>query len=65
MDDIIRRPLAEKLFGRPDPKKPYCAFNCDNPSHEWEDELSKKEYGISGLCQNCQNAMFGPPDDAA
>ena len=26
---------------------------------EFRDELSKKEYGISGLCQSCQDDVFG------
>ena len=25
----------------------------------WQDELSRKEYSISGLCQKCQNKVFG------
>ncbi len=29
-----------------------CLMNFDN-------ELSIKEYGISGLCQNCQDEFFG------
>ena len=63
MRPVDARKLADFLFGEPDPKKPYCAFNCDDPSHEWEDELSRKEYSISGLCQNCQNKMFGEPEE--
>lgn len=27
------------------------------------DELSKKEYTISGLCQKCQDEFFGTSDD--
>lgn len=30
-----------------------------NTSDEFRDELSRKEYSISGLCQNCQDAVFG------
>ena len=26
---------------------------------DFRDELSKKEYFISGLCQKCQDEMFG------
>ena len=25
---------------------------------DFEDELSKKEYQISGICQSCQNEIF-------
>lgn len=36
-------------------------FGCGRPinvSAEFSDELSKKEYQISGLCQKCQNSVF-------
>jgi hypothetical protein len=26
-------------------------------------ELSRKEYGISGLCQSCQDGIFGEEDE--
>jgi len=29
-----------------------------NPN-EFKDELSKKEFGISGMCQKCQDEVFG------
>lgn len=37
-------------------KCPFCATLVD-PS-KFKDELSFKEYKISGLCQSCQNEMF-------
>jgi hypothetical protein len=30
---------------------------------EFRDELSRKEYSISGLCQECQNRIFDSPDE--
>ena len=37
-----------------------CPFCCKNMiSAKFKDELSKKEFEISGLCQNCQDDMFG------
>ena len=35
-----------------------CAF-CKTPNLNFRDELSSKEYRISGLCQNCQDSVFG------
>ena len=37
---------------------------CHNPigESEFRDDLSKKEYTISGLCQACQDAIFTEPD---
>ena len=31
---------------------------CEQPIGEFRDELSRKEYAISGLCQKCQDATF-------
>jgi len=38
----------------------FCPF-CKKPivKDEFKDELSEKEYKISGLCQKCQDDMFG------
>jgi len=33
-------------------------FGCGKPATEFRDELSKKEYTISGLCQECQDKVF-------
>ena len=32
---------------------------CDAPVGEFKDALSAKEYGISGMCQGCQDSVFG------
>ena len=32
---------------------------CNNDIGEFRDELSKKEYNISGMCQECQDKVFG------
>lgn len=37
---------------------PFCSKQID-PETEYRDELSKKEYGISGMCQKCQDRIFG------
>lgn len=37
-----------------------CPF-CEKPVsiEDFDDELSKKEFKISGLCRGCQNKTFG------
>ena len=37
----------------------------DNNAASFRDDLSRKEYAISGLCQSCQDDIFGvgEPDD--
>ena len=36
---------------------------CGGPATEFEDALSRKEYSISGLCQKCQNKVFGGSEE--
>lgn len=38
------------------------AFGCGQPVTEFRDDLSRTEFGISGLCQTCQDFMFGSDD---
>lgn len=34
-------------------------FGCGEPIGEFRDALSRREYTISGLCQTCQDSIFG------
>ena len=39
-----------------------CVFDSDGDgvhSLDFTDERSKREYEISGMCQTCQNGVFG------
>jgi len=36
----------------------YCPM-CSEAVHELRDEGSLREFGISGLCQTCQDSVFG------
>ena len=38
-----------------------CAF-CVEPNFEFGNSISVQEYRISGLCQNCQDEVFGKDD---
>ena len=33
--------------------------SCGKVPGKFRDELSRREYGISGLCQKCQDKTFG------
>ena len=39
-------------------KADICTW-CGKPAVEFRDELSRREYSISGLCQKCQDETFG------
>lgn len=32
---------------------------CRNPIGEFRDKASEHEYSVSGMCQNCQDAIYG------
>jgi len=36
---------------------------CGRPALEFNDSLSKKEYTIFGMCQRCQDSVFGKGDE--
>jgi len=33
-------------------------IGCGGPASEFRDEISRKEFTISGLCQKCQDSIF-------
>ena len=35
-----------------------CVF-CNGPATRFRNEISRKEFTISGMCQPCQDEMFG------
>lgn len=58
--------LAKTLEARPSAiKAAKCVpapIGCGQPITGWRDSLSAQEYIISGLCQNCQDSVFGDDD---
>lgn len=66
MEPTYKSPAIEELLtanagiSRQDAfNKRICTF-CKGPISEFKDVLSRKEYAISGLCQKCQDSVFGP-----
>ncbi len=59
------RELQSKLTGD-DPEAAIRAdrcikppVGCGGPAVEFADDLSRQEFRISGLCQKCQDSVFG------
>jgi len=53
--------ISEGAFGIPRTeaiRRKMCVI-CKDPITEFRDNLSAKEYQISGLCQGCQDEVFG------
>jgi len=37
---------------------------CDSPDMNFREEIDRREYSMSGMCQKCQDVAFAPdPDD--
>ncbi len=62
-----KSPEIEKLIDATNPsgrkrvgsiKTNICSW-CGKPAAKFTDELSRREYRISGFCQECQNKTFG------
>ncbi len=53
--------LSLSAFGRARTlaKAGNCCVCCGGVATQFRDEISRKEFGISGLCQTCQDETFG------
>lgn len=53
--------LSLSLFGRSRSlaKAGKGCVSCGKSATTFRDELSRREYEISGLCQDCQDQVFG------
>ena len=55
--------FAKKAFGKSqtEAKEQKICVSCHNKvkMEDFRDELSRKEYDISGLCNKCQDDTFG------
>ena len=38
-------------------------MGCSGPATEFRDDISRKEFAISGMCQKCQDGIYGKEDD--
>ena len=57
--ETFKEEMAKALFGRSrkDPACVVCGSNNVEPKH-FKDKLSRKEFGISRMCQACQDFTF-------
>ncbi len=53
--------ISQEIFGqsRTEAIESDICVDCGLPAVEFKDQLSRKEYSISGLCQECQNKIWG------
>lgn len=58
MDNPEMRP-ADFLFpGRREALEMQVCMSCKEPAIGFKDAISRKEYAISALCQDCQDSVF-------
>lgn len=48
--------LEQMRKAKEESKCPFCGKDMSNPS--FKDEKSKREFEISGMCQECQDGFF-------
>ena len=61
----LKEEMGQACFGR-SPSLAKAAgqcVKCGEFNLEFNDEISRKEYGISGLCQCCQDSVFGVEEE--
>lgn len=56
-DELMRKLFPKQMENRDNGKCPFCGKDI-NPETEFRDELSRKEFKISGMCQACQDDFF-------
>ena len=63
--ETFKEETAFRLFGRS--RSLAIAGNgcvkCGESAVDFRDELSRKEFGISALCQSCQDGIFGVEEE--
>ena len=62
--DKFKEETAMRLFGRSRSLAIAGSgcVKCGQSAVDFRDELSRKEFNISGFCQKCQDEIFGGPD---
>lgn len=51
--------FLQENFGRTTAIQADLCVSCGKPADQFRNSLSAKEYRISGLCQACQDSVFG------
>lgn len=61
--DSFKENMALNLFGRSRELAGagHSCVSCGGPAVEFRDELSRREYSISFLCQKCQDVIWLDP----
>ncbi len=61
IDDFLKNTLGGK--DRKTAIKADQCVACDDPDMNFREEIDRREYAISGMCQKCQDEAFGDGSD--
>ena len=56
LDKVLTQMTGKNRY---DTVRENLCMTCNSYATEFKNEKSKKEYGISGMCQPCQDSVFG------
>jgi hypothetical protein len=56
--------MLDRLYNRSNCIKNNVCTICAGPAIKFRDRISQKEYTISGMCQTCQDSVFGGNDES-
>jgi len=56
LDKVLTQMTGKNRY---DTVRENLCMTCNGYATEFKNEKSKKEYGISGMCQDCQDSVFG------
>ena len=59
VEETLER-VSKEMFGRSrlESIRSNICVMCGSLAEDFRDELSRKEFSISGMCQKCQDKMF-------
>lgn len=57
IQEFIEKVFPEETQRIKEGKCPFCGKNI-NVENEFHDDLSRREFKISGMCQSCQDDFF-------
>lgn len=55
----MRRAIEKLLPGTLQAIEEHKCPVCKGPAEEFRNAVSKREYEVSGMCQKCQDSVFG------
>ena len=57
--DFLSLNIGQPNINRSSAKQQNKCCKCGGEATKFKDELSRKEYGLTGWCQSCQDDFFG------